>query len=40
MGFELGDSSGRWGYFLVGSLFQEDGWRDFAPSETKNVSPI
>jgi len=37
MEFELGDNAGRFGYFVAGSLFQEDGWRDFSPSEVKNA---
>ncbi|HEX3693902.1 MAG TPA: TonB-dependent receptor [Polyangia bacterium] len=35
--FQQGDNAGRFGYFAAGSLFQEDGWREFSPSEAKSV---
>lgn len=30
-----GDNNGHWGYYLNGDYFEEDGWRDFSPSDAK-----
>lgn len=32
-----GGSQGNVGYFITGSRFEEDGWRDFSPSELNQV---
>jgi iron complex outermembrane recepter protein len=34
---ENGGSNGDWGWFITGEFFDEQGWRDFSPSEAKNV---
>lgn len=34
--FETGGNSGRWGWYLMGSNFDEDGWRDFSRSRAAN----
>jgi len=36
-GFELGMSRGPFGYFVAGDVFQEDGWRQYSPSDAKHV---
>lgn len=35
--FELGGSNENLGYFVTGTLFDEEGWRDFSPSEVKQL---
>ena len=35
--FETGGVKDKLNYFLTGSWFDEDGWRDFSPSETKQL---
>ena len=34
---ETGGEKGKLNYFLTGSWFDEDGWRDFSPSKTKQL---
>lgn len=34
---EIGGRSGRLGYYAAGSVFREDGWRDFSDSDTQNA---
>ncbi|MCP5178663.1 MAG: TonB-dependent receptor [Pseudomonadales bacterium] len=34
---ESGGNNGTWGYYLNGHRFEEDGWRDLSPSETRGV---
>ncbi|MBA2408789.1 MAG: TonB-dependent receptor [Gammaproteobacteria bacterium] len=34
---ENGGSSGDWGWFITGELFDEQGWRDYSPTEAKNL---
>jgi iron complex outermembrane recepter protein len=35
--FEHGGVSGDFDYFLTGNLFKEDGWRDFSPSDVRQL---
>lgn len=34
---ETGGSSGNWGWFVAGEYFDEQGWRDFSPTEAKKI---
>ncbi len=34
---ESGGNNGEWGYFINGAFTEEDGWRDFSPSEIKQL---
>lgn len=34
---ESGGNNGNWGYFINGAFTEEDGWRDFSPSEVKQL---
>lgn len=34
--FETAGNSGQWGWYLIGSRFDEDGWRDQSPSSANN----
>ncbi|MGH8502258.1 MAG: TonB-dependent receptor domain-containing protein, partial [Gammaproteobacteria bacterium] len=34
---ENGGSNGDWGWFITGEFFDEQGWRDFSPTEAKNL---
>lgn len=34
--FETAGNAGAWGWYLMGSRFDEDGWRDQSPSDAKN----
>ncbi len=34
--FETAGNSGRWGWYLMGNRFDEDGWRDQSPSNARN----
>jgi iron complex outermembrane recepter protein len=34
---ENGGSKGDWGWFITGEFFDEQGWRDFSPTEAKNL---
>lgn len=36
-GFEHGGSRGELGWYVAGNWYDEDGWRDFAPSRLANV---
>lgn len=33
---ETGGNAGRWGWYLMGNRFDEDGWRDYSPSNARN----
>jgi iron complex outermembrane receptor protein len=35
--FEHGGSRGAFDYFVTGSTFKEDGWRDFSPSDVRQL---
>lgn len=35
--FETAGNAGAWGWYLMGSRFDEDGWRDQSSSDAKNV---
>lgn len=34
---ESGGNNGEWGYYVNASLYEEDGWRDFSPTEVKQL---
>jgi outer membrane receptor protein involved in Fe transport len=34
---ESGGSSGNWSWYVTGNQFREDGWREFSPSEAKQL---
>ncbi len=34
---EYGDSAGRWDWFLAGTYFEEDGWREHSESDAQNL---
>lgn len=34
---ESGGNNGKWGYFVTGEYFDEDGWRDASPSDAINL---
>lgn len=34
---ESGGNNGEWGYYVNASFYEEDGWRDFSPSEVKQL---
>ncbi|MBL1143139.1 MAG: TonB-dependent receptor [Proteobacteria bacterium] len=34
---ESGANNGKWGYFVTGEYFDEDGWRDASPSDALNL---
>ena len=34
--FETAGNSGRWGWYIMGNRFDEDGWRDQSPSNARN----
>ncbi len=34
---ENGGSNGDWGWFITGEFFDEQGWRDYSPTEAKNL---
>lgn len=38
LGIQSGGSQGALAYFAAGTLFDEDGWRDFSPSTTRQAS--
>lgn len=37
IGFEAGGNKDRFGYYINVSQYEEDGWRDYSPSEVKQV---
>jgi outer membrane receptor for ferrienterochelin and colicin len=37
IGFTQGGNNGTWGYFIAIEAMEEDGWRDFSPSDATNA---
>lgn len=37
VGIETGGNNGKWGYYLNVNRYEEDGWRDFSPSEVQQA---
>ncbi|MEG3765433.1 TonB-dependent receptor [Alteromonas sp. 14N.309.X.WAT.G.H12] len=35
--FESGGNNGEWGYYINASIYEEDGWRDYSPSQVKQL---